>query len=479
MPSTTNNSLPVRSFRLLAILSLLILAALACNFPSVYEEPFVFPTPITYTPGPGTVLAAEGTQTPQATPTPTYTPRVWPPPYYGSPGPTQITPVPQAAPVIDKGNSINVLLIGSDRFTNSFRTDTLILVNYQPDYKLATMLSIPRDLYLYIPGWRMQRINTAWQHGVSENYPEGGSGLLKDTLLYNLGIQVDHIARVDFAGFSKIVNTLGGVDVPVYCAYTDWHVINPNGDLDDEDNWSLYTVGPGVVHMDGDLALWYARSRIKSSDFDRGRRQQEVLRALFSRGLSLGMIPRIPQLWGDINNSIETDLSLDEIVSLAPFALDMTSAKIRSYYINTDVVNGWWAPNGAAYLVPKPNNEMLALVAEAMGPPLEKETNKLSATVEVWNGTGNPSWDELAIERLNYAGFESYPSTGDGNRYNNTQLHVIDPLADANQTASLLTALGLNQSQLVTNSSFSSMADYILIVGSDYQVCFNPSKIDR
>jgi LCP family protein required for cell wall assembly len=410
---------------------------------------------------------------------PTATLRVWPPPYYGSPGPTQITPVPFAAPVIEKGNSINVLLIGSDRVTNSFRTDTLIIVNYQPDHKLVTMLSIPRDLYLYIPGWRMQRINTAYQHGISDNYPGGGPGLLKDTILYNFGIQIDHIARVDFSGFTDIVNTLGGIDVPVYCAYTDWHVINPNGDIEDEDNWHLITVGPGVIHMDGDLALWYARSRKKSSDFDRARRQQEVLRSLYQRGLSLGALTRIPQLYQDFSHSIETDLGLQDMVDLAPFAFDVTSARIRSYYVNTDVVNGWWSPQGAAYLVPKPNNEMLNLVAEAMGPPEEQETQRLFSTVEVWNGAANSSWDELAVERLNYGGFESYATAGDGQRYNTTQLHVIDPLADAEQTAQLLATLGLHQGHVVSNSTLSSMADYVLIVGSDYQVCFNPSKIDR
>ena len=106
---------------------------------------------------------------------------------------------------------------------------------------------------------------------------------LEDT--FHVGIRIDHTAMVEFDGFRRIVDTLGGIEVPVACAYTDWRLIEPTLDIYDENNWWLYTVGPGQVHMDGDLALWYARSRSKSSDFDRGRRQQEVLRYIFQKAL--------------------------------------------------------------------------------------------------------------------------------------------------------------------------------------------------
>ena len=103
-----------------------------------------------------------------------------------------------------------------------------------------------------------QRINTAYQHGISVDYPGGGPGLLKDTILYNLGIRIDHTAMVEFDGFRQIVDTLGGVDVPVSCSYTDWRLIDPTFNPEVESNWNLYTTGPGLIHMDGDLALWYA-----------------------------------------------------------------------------------------------------------------------------------------------------------------------------------------------------------------------------
>ena len=83
----------------------------------------------------------------------------------------------------------------------------------------------------------MQRINTAYQSGEIGGYPGGGPGLLKDTIAYNLGIRIDHTAMVEFDGFRRIVDTLGGVDVPVGCAYTDWRLIDPSYDPYNENNW--------------------------------------------------------------------------------------------------------------------------------------------------------------------------------------------------------------------------------------------------
>ncbi len=185
-----------------------------------------------------------------------------------------LTPV---APLDDQ-ETVNFLLIGSDRRPGgSFRTDTMVIAMLRPREGQVSMISIPRDLWVYIPTSGNQRINTAYQHGELYGYAGGGPGLLKDTILYNLGIQIDHTAMVEFTGFQHIIDTLGGIDVPVACPYTDWRLIDPSYNPNVEANWWLYTVGPGVVHMDGDLALWYARSRQKSSDFDRGRRQQETL----------------------------------------------------------------------------------------------------------------------------------------------------------------------------------------------------------
>ncbi|MDX1409144.1 MAG: LCP family protein, partial [Saprospiraceae bacterium] len=141
--------------------------------------------------------------------------------------------------------TINFLLIGSDRRSGtSFRTDTMVVAILRPNDGQVSLISIPRDLWVSIPGGENQRINTAYQRGISTNYPGGGPGLLKETIQYNLGIRIDHTAMVDFDGFRKIVDTLGGVDIPVSCAYTDWRLIDPSYNPQIEENWFLYTVQP-------------------------------------------------------------------------------------------------------------------------------------------------------------------------------------------------------------------------------------------
>src|SRR5574340_596070 len=169
---------------------------------------------------------------------------------------------------------------------------------------------------------------------------------------------------VDFDGFRRIVDTLGGVEVPVGCAYTDWRLIDPSYDPYDENNWWLYTVGPGLIHMDGDLALWYARSRSKSNDFDRGRRQQEVLRAIFSQAMRTDTFSKLPQLYNDFSSTIATDLGLGDILKLAPYGPRMTNANIRGYYIRPPYVSSWTTPGGAAVLLPQ-EDALRALLAEA------------------------------------------------------------------------------------------------------------------
>lgn len=170
---------------------------------------------------------------------------------------------PKPFPALTDNQTVTFALLGSDVRPGQtyFRTDTIIIAAVRPATGQVTLISVPRDLYVYIPTVGMDRINTAYEYGQMNKYPGGGAALLKYTFLYNLGIRIDHLAIVNFTVFTSIVNTLGGVDVPVYCAYTDWHLINPNYDPNLVKNWSLFTVGPGLVHMDGDLALWYARSR--------------------------------------------------------------------------------------------------------------------------------------------------------------------------------------------------------------------------
>ncbi len=397
--------------------------------------------------------------------------------------PTAGTPVsfyappyaPNPAVVLTDDQTVTFLLLGSDQRSATqtyFRTDILIIAALRPATMQVSLISLPRDLYVYIPTVGMDRVNTAYEYGIMYNYPGGGAGLLKDTILYNLGVRIDHLAIVDFDGFRKIVNTLGGVDVPVYCAYTDWHLISPDLDPENEDNWEMYTVGPGLVHMDGDLALWYARSRSKSSDFDRGRRSQEVLRALYTRAISTDAINKISELYEDVSSSVITDLGLGDLLSLAPLALEMNNADISSYYVGRGYVSSWMTPGGAS--VQLPNGPAIQSMLQQALAPHEKAPEEEALTVEVRNGTANPGWDALAAERLNYAGYNTRLAPADRMDYAQSLLYDLTASPDLAQVGILLSMLGLDPAAFVSAPTQSDVP-YVLILGNDYQPCFNPA----
>lgn len=386
---------------------------------------------------------------------------------------------PSGSQVLNNGQeTVNFLLIGSDRRPGgSFRTDTMVIVILRPNDGQVSLISIPRDLWVYIPEWENQRINTAYQHGISVGYPGGGPGLLKETILYNLGIRIDHTAMVEFDGFRQIVDTLGGVDVPVSCPYTDWKLIDPSFDPENEDNWFLYTTGPGLIHMDGDLALWYARSRQKSSDFDRGRRQQEVLRALFTQALHADTLKRIPELYNDLKDTVDTDLNLVDLLQLSLYAPKMTNADIRSYYIRPPYVSSWITDAGAYVLLP--NEEALQqMLTEALSAST-KTVERQAITVDVMNGTSVTGYDSLAATRLNYAGYETNIIPSDRQDYAYSVLIDKTAVQDPNFSSAILDVMGLSPSSLISAPDPKSKSNYLLILGNDYQPCFRPENLGQ
>jgi hypothetical protein len=297
--------------------------------------------------------------------------------------------------------------------------------------------------------------------------------------LYNLGVRIDNVAIVNFEGFKKIINALGGIDLPLYCPYTDWHVINPDGNLENPNNWRLYTVGPGLVHMDGDTALWYARSRLRSNDYDRGRRQQEVLRGIYTQAMKLNVIPRLPSLYQQVGDVIQTDMRFEDVLALAPMALKLDAPRIRGFYINNRLVKAWWTPEGANVLLPKIDN-IQALIQEAMSPPDAGEEDRLATWIEIANHTPNPGWEVLAAERLHYAGFETrLASPQSPEAAKKTWLVDLKGGAGAQTGATILSLLGLPEDRLLVEELQAGGAEFRLVLGADYDPCFNPSKINK
>ncbi|HKJ37163.1 MAG TPA: LCP family protein [Anaerolineales bacterium] len=479
----------MRSIRWSIILAALLLAGCGANAPTQPPLPYILVTsapnpsptptpflPVSWTPT-GSLLSQPGADSVSPTSTPPALTQTEVPTTDPNFLINTVAPLPTIDPNFNNGQeTINFLLIGSDkRSGTSFRTDTMVVAILRPNEGQVSLISIPRDLWVFIPGWENQRINTAYQHGISTNYPGGGPGLLKDTIQYNLGIRIDHTAMVDFDGFRQIVDTLGGVDIPVSCPYTDWRLIDPSYDPQNENNWFLYTVDPGVIHMDGDLALWYARSRQKSSDFDRGRRQQEVLRSIFAQGLQIETLKRIPELYNNLKDSVETDLGLTDILQLSLYAPQMTSADIRSYYLRPPYVTSW-ITSGGAYVL-SPNQDLLGqLLTEALSPST-RTVQRQTVSIEVMNGTSISGYEELASTRLNYAGYETTIIPSDRQDYAYSVLIDKSAVQDTSTSDTILNVMGMTSGSLIPSPDSDSSAQYVLILGYDYQPCFRPESL--
>ncbi|MCX6069096.1 MAG: hypothetical protein NT121_25700, partial [Chloroflexi bacterium] len=204
-------------------------------------------------------------------------------------------------------------------------------------------------------------------------------------------------------------------------------------------------------------------SRKRSNDFDRGRRQQEVIRSIYGQALRTDSISRIPQLYSDLSSSFTTDLGLADVLKLSPLALHLSNADIRSYYIAGDLVTSWITPGGAYVLLP--NTELIQqMLTQAMSAsPRQQEREKVS--VEIQNGSPNDGWDALVAERLNYAGYQTSFQPADNRSHAVSLLYDLTADQDRTRSSSLLAVLGLPESALVSVPSKNSKVSYAIIAG--------------
>ncbi len=392
-----------------------------------------------------------------------------------TPDPQETSYLPIPEPVAQRhldANIVNLLLVGRDTAlgTKSFRTDVMIVVSINKKTNSATLLTIPRDLYVYIPGWKVTRINTAAAHGDAIGYPGGGMALLEQTILYNLGIPIHGWARIDFDGFKQVVDVLGGVDIPVSCSMTDWRLKDPTLDPENADNWEMYTVAPGVQHMDGDLALWYARSRKHSSDFDRSRRQHQVLRAIRDKALQLNLLPKLPELYATYAALVETDLKLGDILQFVPLVPKIGQARIKSRFIGRDQVFSWVAPDGAQVLLPD-QGAIAQLLDEAFLPPAANVLAREAPAVEVWNGTANADWSALAADNLAWAGLQAVMGQADATTYATTTLYDYTTSPKGSPRKQLQALFNLTAANVVAAPDPNAAHPFRIVLGTDYNSC--------
>ncbi|MFN2292636.1 MAG: LCP family protein [Anaerolineae bacterium] len=414
--------------------------------PSATATPSHTPTP----PGP--------TITPTETLSPTLTPTLTPTPMF--------SPTPMPTPSYT-GKFMHLLLIGVDSANNlgAQNTDVIIIAVINKNTKQVSLLSIPRDLWVYIPTYGWSRINIAHKHGHRTGYPGGGPGLLAETIRVNLGIPIDHWARVDFQGFARVVDELGGVEMTVACPVNLQY--RPPTSSEQEE----MILEPGVYHMDGALALRYVRTRRGGSDFDRARRQHQFLKAMWQQTKSPGIILKIPGLWSALRDSFETDLDLGGVLELAPIALDLQPQRIRSRYIDSRYTTDWTNADGWQVLLPK-YDKIQQLVASLYAPPSadDEQVAKENAKIEVWNGTYQPQMALIAADHLRWYGLnviDAMPAENPG--YAETQLIVFTEKPQA--LAVLIRELNVKQRNVIYQPDAGQDADIRVILGSDYDPC--------
>jgi LCP family protein required for cell wall assembly len=362
---------------------------------------------------------------------------------------------------------MTIVLLGSDRRPDwqHWNTDAIQYVVVYPRIPSVALLSIPRDLYVYLPSFHMGRVNLADMYGDVYDFAGGGFGLLNQTLLYNLGITADYYVKVNFQGLKDIVDTVGGIDVPVHCHLEDyWPYPDENGE------YHRIALEPGIHHMDGQLALWYSRTRKTTSVFNREERQQQVLEAIWMKAQAGNLLEVLPALYEQYGDMVETNLGWGNILSLGMIASQIEPSQVTMYNIGPQEVNPYVTAQGGSVFLPE-WEPLASVVDRALLPPSSSRAALASARIEVWDGTGHADWDLLAADRLYQSGLTPVLGTGNGEAFLQTHIQVFGDHAKGTGLSSVQTIFGIPDSQVSYVGASNGDIKLRLILGSDYQVC--------
>ncbi len=283
---------------------------------------------------------------------------------------------------------INILFLGygGPNHPGGKLTDTIQVVSINPDDKSVAMLSIPRDLYVEIksPSYA-GKINGVYNLG-NEKTKEGGPNLMKQEVGKILDLPIHYYVGVDFTGFKKAVDAIGGIDI-----FVDKDINDPLYPADDMIRYSPFKIKAGMQHMNGETALKYARSRESTSDFDRSARQQKVISAFKDKILSSGTLnnpEKVVSLVNIAGNSIKTDLTVGEIKELAKVVKELDKTKTISKVLDNSsdgpLISD--SSSGTFYLKPKGGNwkEVQKIAHEIFSDPFLKRE---AANVEIINAS--------------------------------------------------------------------------------------------
>lgn len=323
---------------------------------------------------------------------------------------------------------VNILIlgIGGQGHEAPNLSDTIMVMSIDPKTKDAAMLSIPRDLYVKIPSSDTSRA----QYGkINAANAYGGPELAARTVSNVIGVPIHYYILLDFSGFRQAVDAVGGVDINVEKAIYD-----PDYPCDNErGGYCPLRISAGMQHMNGTVALRYARSRKSTSDFDRAARQQKTIVALRLKALQLSTLTnpiKLTSLIDAIGNHIKTDIQPKEITKLAALAKDINPAKTPQKVLDTDskdalLVGGTSIIDGAGYIeVPKLGNfnysDIQDIVKNIFVDHYLVDEN---AQLEVQNGSGIPGLAGSTVKSLQAAHYNVGDPTNAADRYTSTVLY--------------------------------------------------------
>lgn len=375
----------------------------------------------------------------------------------------------------DGASRVTILLMGLDyrdwEAGESPRTDTMILMTVDPLSKTAGMLSIPRDMWVNIPGSGYGKINTAYFIGDSQKLPGGGPGLAMETVEDFIGVPIQYYAQVDFYAFERFIDSMGGLDMHIREPIT----VDPLGP------GNTVTLEPGVQTLTGAVALAYARQRYtEGGDFDRSRRQQEVIMAIRDQIMNFNMLPTLvakaPELYAELQAGIHTNLNLSQVIQLAYLAQQIDPANIKRGIIGTDMVTFGKSPDGLD--IEKPLTDKIRILRDEIfttGGPLSPaavaaDTAELArqeaARIQVQNGSQSAGLAESTTQFFQNQGLTLVAPGNADRAYSQTVL--IDYTGKPYTLTRLAELMNVDTNNIYSRYDPNAQVDVVVILGEDW-----------
>lgn len=368
---------------------------------------------------------------------------------------------------------VNILLMGLDfrdwEAGDTPRTDTMILLTFDPLSNTAGMLSIPRDLWVPIPGFEYNKINTAYYLGEVYNLPGGGPGLAVKTVEEFLGVPIQYYAQIDFQAFVDFIDHIHGIKL----TFDEPMLLDPRGQ-----NNSI-VIEPGTYTLPGELALAFVRSRTgEGADFDRAQRQQKFIMAFRDRILEFDMMPTLVanagKIYNDVSGGIHTNMTINEVIKLAWSVLDIDRSAIQSRVISAEYVTMAESDDGLDILRPVPDRirllrDEIFSEGDILGPVAQGEMSEIiaeeGARVSVRNASSHAGLATRTAEWLREQGFNVIEET-------NAEYTVFSQIFVYNSTPYALRffaeSAGISSINIYYNDEVDPGFDLILVLGDDW-----------